>query len=205
MDVIQCLNRIGTNSLLIQRSDLSLIFLLNYVDLWPKCSVQKVVPNNLLYLQKKFHIFMRSLSIFLKFLLISALMRNCFEKYNFLFLNVPDPPTRSDPLSPKSARASLAHRSATISFFPQILCALPRALAAGNPGAPFPPPPPMLAYWLLPTTAVMHTFSRWLILSRSPARRRPLPVAASVAPPGWPPIAAPRLLRSGQEQWMSRY
>jgi hypothetical protein len=36
----------------------------------------KVVPNNIIYLQKKFHIFLMSLSIFSEFLLISALIGN---------------------------------------------------------------------------------------------------------------------------------
>jgi hypothetical protein len=42
MDVIKGLNQFGINSLQIQRLDLSLIFHLNSVGLWSKCSIQKL-------------------------------------------------------------------------------------------------------------------------------------------------------------------
>jgi hypothetical protein len=58
----------------------------------------KVVPNTLIYFYKTFHIFLRSLSIFPKFLSTPVLNRNPFEKNQKpKFLRGPDPLHRPNP------------------------------------------------------------------------------------------------------------
>jgi hypothetical protein len=84
MDVIQLLNQFGTNSLeFLLNSKIRSEFDFSFEFCWPLVKVfnTKVVPNTLIYLHKNFHIFLRFLSVFPKYILASALNRNSIRNF----------------------------------------------------------------------------------------------------------------------------
>jgi hypothetical protein len=139
MDVVSRSNQFGANSIRIQRAELNSNFHLNSVDL-VKVINTKVVSNILIYLQKFFHIILRSRSIFTDFLSNSTLIRNPFwenrNPYSITGQPRPDP----TPYHGNHPVATLAHQLETDHLLPQspahLCCALhlPLALTAGIPG-----------------------------------------------------------------------
>jgi hypothetical protein len=99
MDVITGLNQFGINSnKFTLNSKIRSEFDFSFELCWPLLKVKKVkvVPNIPHYLQKKFHIFLRSLSIFPNFLSSSTLNRNSFQ-INQIIFPIPVGRTHSDP------------------------------------------------------------------------------------------------------------
>jgi hypothetical protein len=94
VDVIQCMNQFGINSIKsILNLEISSDFDLNSVDLWSKCSIKKLRQTSKSIL-RKILIFFEVPKYFSQISIDFYVdWKFVLKKYKCLFLNGPDPPT----------------------------------------------------------------------------------------------------------------
>jgi hypothetical protein len=134
------LNQIGTNSIkFISNSKIGAEFDFSFEFYWP------LLPNILIYLQKKFYIFLRSISIFPKYISVPVLNRNSIRFFSKTFYSRAGPISRPDPIHyrPKLFTCRVAHRPVAVAFpqsvgTPCCALALPARGLIANPTSPAP-------------------------------------------------------------------
>jgi hypothetical protein len=134
------LNQIGTNSIkFISNSKIGAEFDFSFEFYWP------LLPNILIYLQKKFYIFLRSISIFPKYISVSVLNRNSIRFFSKTFYS------RAGPIS-RPTRSTIARNCSRVAWpigqwlspFPNLSARLvvplpcPRTVSSRIPRRPLP-------------------------------------------------------------------